>query len=88
MRAFIVCLNGEQLCVAGTGESGVLTAIITHAAGPVVDDLFLDVGGLESKTGEHLRWGPYPHRKLAVGDEITVKVTKQIPSTRRMSDTA
>jgi len=52
MRAFEVHLNGKRLCVAGIGEDGVLTAIITDVARKDGNDLDLTVGGLVSRTGD------------------------------------
>ena len=73
MRAFKVYLNGKQLCVAGIGEIGNMSTIITHVAGPR-NDLFLHIGGLDNTTEEHVRWDEYPHRKLSIGDEIRVEI--------------
>jgi len=75
MIAFEVTLNGQRLCTASAGETGVLTAAVTwvmRAAPGVTEpcDLRLEVGGLANDA--HLRW-PTPH-KLAVGDEVVVKI--------------
>lgn len=71
MRAFEVHLNGKRLCLAGVGERGVLTAIIDHVAGLKGSNLNLNVGGLFSSTGKHVRWR---NRRLRVGDEVLVKI--------------
>jgi hypothetical protein len=54
MRAFNVSLNGEKPCLAGVGERGVLSAIITWVAGDRGEDLLLEVGGLANE--EHIDW--------------------------------
>jgi len=85
MIGFEVTLNGKRLCTAATGDTGVLTAIVTWVLRDVEgvkepSDLRLEVGGLAN--GVHLHW---PSPKLAVGDEVLVRVveTKQAdPPTR------
>jgi hypothetical protein len=72
MRAFKVSLNSEELCLAGIDANGVLSAIITWAAGDRGESLFLDVGGLVSSTGERRKWAN--QRPIQVGDEIQVKI--------------
>jgi|SRR5579863_2170887 len=72
MRAFEVHLNGKKLCVAGIGDDGVLTTIVSYAARQGVADVFLQVGGLRtSPTKEHVRW--VDQKPLSVGDEIQIK---------------
>src|ERR1700686_3917331 len=56
MRAFEVSVNGEKLCLAGIGDDGVLTTIVTWAGRQGDRDLFLQVGGLISRTKEHVHW--------------------------------
>jgi hypothetical protein len=73
MRAFRIYLNGKQLCLAGIGDDGVLSAIVNWVGGgrgPA--DLFLHVGGLVSPAQEHVNW--VRQKPLRVGDEIRVKV--------------
>jgi hypothetical protein len=75
MIAFEVTLNGQRLCTASAGETGVLTAAVTwvmRTAPGVTEpsDLRLEVGGLAKHA--HLRW-PAP-RTLAVGDEVIVRI--------------
>ncbi|MGO8985197.1 MAG: hypothetical protein ACLQFM_10450 [Terriglobales bacterium] len=72
MRAFKVSLNGERVCLAGIGERGVLTAIVTWVAGDRRADLFMEVGGLANE--EHLKW--VNQKPLRVGDEIKVKIVE------------
>jgi hypothetical protein len=87
MRAFEVHLNGKRLCVAGIGEDGVLTAIITYVARKDGNDLDLRVGGLVSRTGEHVDWS---NQRLKTGDEIRLKIVKAAsfdsPTRRRRPD--
>jgi len=90
MIAFEVTLNGQRLCTASAGESGVLTAAVTWVlrTAPGVkepSDLRLEVGGLAK--GAHLHW-PSP-RKLAVGDEVVVRILEAAyadPPTRTERD--
>ena len=72
MRAFEVYRNGKRLCVAGIGENGVLTTIIGHLCKASRFDDYLQVGGLDSSTREHVTW--MSHAKLRVGDEIRVRL--------------
>jgi hypothetical protein len=72
MRAFEVYLNGKKLCLAGVGEDGVLSAIVSLGRGE--GNLCLDVGGLLTGTHDYVTWiGQEP---LAVGDKIEVKIVK------------
>jgi hypothetical protein len=74
MRALEIFLNGEKLCVAGIGNNGVLSAIVTWAAGKSGADSFLEVGGLISTTNKHFSWVRQKH--LQTDDEIQVKVVE------------
>ena len=73
MRAFKVTLNGKQLCVAGIGENGNMSTVITHVEGNHKGS-HIHIGGLDMTTEEHVCWDEYPYRKLSVGDEIRVEV--------------
>lgn len=70
MLSFNVSLNGKKLCLAGVGERGVLSEIISWVAGDRGTDLFLEVGGLANE--EHIDW--IKQKRLQVGDEIRVKI--------------
>jgi hypothetical protein len=77
MIGFEVALNGQRLCTASAGETGVLSAAVTWVlrTAPGVkepSDLRLEIGGLAKEA--HLHW-PAP-RKLAVGDEVLVKIVE------------
>jgi hypothetical protein len=73
MRSFNVSLNGKKLCLAGVGERGVLSAIISWVAGDRGgEDLFIEVGGLANE--EHIDW--IKQKRLQVGDEIRVKIVE------------
>jgi hypothetical protein len=74
MRAFEVFVNGEKLCVAGIGDDGVLTSIVTWVARHGEGDLTVSVGGLYSQTEEHVNW--ISQRPLSVGDEVHVKIVE------------
>lgn len=75
MKAFAVFVNGKRVCTAGIGPNGVLSTIITWAGGgsrrTAAGFFSLHVGGLDSRTDEHVRW-QVPEVK--VGDEVTVKI--------------
>jgi flagellar basal body L-ring protein FlgH len=77
MIAFEIQLNGQKLCLAGVGDSGVLSAIVTWAAtamatGTRNESLFLDIGGLINPRGERVSWTD--QKPLATGDVIQVKI--------------
>lgn len=63
-------MNGKKLCIAGVGDRGVLSAIISWVAGDRDEDLFLHVGGLVNE--EHIDW--IDHTRLQIGDEIRVQI--------------
>jgi hypothetical protein len=77
MIGFEVTLNGERVCTAAAGATGVLTAGVTWAlrTAPGVanpSDISLRVGGLSSDA--HLDW-PIP-RKLRVGDVVAITIVE------------
>ena len=72
MRAFKISLNGKNLCLAGVGARGVLTAIVDWVAQDRGEELSLQVGGLANE--EHLEWTR--QKRLRVGDEIRVKIVE------------
>jgi hypothetical protein len=86
MIAFVVSVNGQRVGTIGVGDSGVLSAIVRWAgrAGKA-GDLGLDIGGLDTRTDEHIRW-PHPP-EIKVGDMITIQVieadTVDMPTDRK-----
>ncbi|MGH9496556.1 MAG: hypothetical protein ACRD3B_16255 [Candidatus Sulfotelmatobacter sp.] len=90
MRAFEVSLNGEKLCLAGIGDDGVLTAILSWVTGENAADMFLEVGGLLSLVDEHVSW--LNQKPLRVDDEIQVRIVEvdavDRPTRRRRRDPA
>jgi hypothetical protein len=74
MKAFVVSLNGRPLVTAGVGDSGVLNSHVVWTGGtralPSGECLYLQVGGLDSGSGEHVVWSV---PEIAVGDEIAIK---------------
>lgn len=72
MLAFEIRVNGKELCVGGIGEAGALSEGIVSVVGHRGDDLFLDFGGLVSRTEEHVRW--IKQKALRSGDEIRVTI--------------
>jgi hypothetical protein len=73
MQAFEVSLNGKKVCVAGIGNDGVLSAIITHAPFRRRRETRLSVGGLISPANEHVRW---KEAMLREGDKICVTIVE------------
>ncbi|MEO2092293.1 MAG: hypothetical protein ABGY75_22795, partial [Gemmataceae bacterium] len=75
MIAFVVSVNGQRVATIGVGDSGVLTAIVRWSgrAGES-GDLGLDIGGLDSRTDEHISWPDPP--EINVGATITVQVVE------------
>lgn len=78
MIVFDVFRNGERLCRAGIGDSGVLSAMTKWVSARRYSDgterqeqLQLDVGGL--RRGDHQRW---VSQNLAVGDEIRIHIVE------------
>lgn len=93
MIAFEVHINGQPVCVAGLEGFGVVSATLCRArhdhTAPVgsTEELFLELGGLDTSTHEFLKW--LPHRPLAVGDEVRFKVVETEsadPPTERKRD--
>jgi hypothetical protein len=79
MVAFEIYLNGQKLCRAGIGDSGVLSAIVnwsvaTMASGTRNEGLFLNLGGLVNPEGKHVSW--IDQKPLAVGDRIQVSIVE------------
>jgi hypothetical protein len=78
MKAFLVHVNGERVCLAGV-DDGVLSAIVDWVGGTTLDrkprteQFKMTVGGLESKSREHLLWDS---RKLQVGDSVTITIVE------------
>lgn len=86
MICFEVKINGKAVCIAGVGESGVLSAITNwvrrkptpeeqkKGAEDDMGSLFLQVGGLmhlEEELNQHVTW---LDQSLSVGDEITITI--------------
>ena len=77
MLTFEDHLNGKKVCTAGIGEPGVLTSIVTWVLGDGQgrpkgkEELDIRVGGLVSRTEEHLDWLT---RRLRRGDEISIRI--------------
>jgi hypothetical protein len=99
MIALAVYLNKKKLTVAGTDDLCVLNAIV-NAVGELgkstvplgkrgKPDLWLSVSGLTSRPNgaedEHLRW--IGHRRLRVGDKVTVQLVRTDRPDRHKSST-
>jgi hypothetical protein len=89
MRAFQVYINGERVCLAGIGDNGVLTAIVSWVVAPDREEMDLSVGGLISPVKEHVNW---TNRHPRVGDEIKIKIIERTsvdkPKSRHRDDPA
>src|SRR5262245_44118758 len=99
MVAFEVFHNDKRLCIAGVGDFGVLSAIVTwvaHSPDELKQQtdmtdrnpaLFLQVGGLTSR--DHYDWNQID---LQVGDEIKIHIVNaaevDTPRTERADDPA
>jgi hypothetical protein len=70
---FEIYLNDNYLCRAGFENSyHVLTLILTSARrSNNIEDLALNVGGLNSETEQHVRWA---NTDLKNGDRISVQI--------------
>jgi hypothetical protein len=74
MTALEVFVNGHQVCLAGVGEEGVLSAIVDWVNSPHSEAATnLSVGGLDSNTGEHLHWDV---PSIGIGAEVLVRVVE------------
>jgi hypothetical protein len=73
VKAFVIHRNGEQLCTAGIGTDGVLSAMVNWVSREGKSDFHMDVGGLDSATDEHVRWD-LPD--IDIGDEITIRLVE------------
>lgn len=65
MKTIKVQINKTEACVAGLGNEGSLTITLHWSR---FGDIDLGVGGLDSATGEHLRWSV---PELKNGDEVS-----------------
>ena len=82
MIAFKLSINGEYKCAAGVRDFGVLSAIITWVRrkpekardGKIIkEELTADLGALDSKSNEHLKW---LSQRLRVGDRVSIEVVE------------
>lgn len=81
MIGFEVEVNGEKICLAGVGEFGVLTTIVSWVRtgamvaeeGEQVNKLELHVGGLKEagSASAHITW---LNKNLVLDDEIKVRI--------------
>lgn len=73
MRAFKVQINGRNICTAGLGDLGVLTAILSWVKreSEADEEFHLGVGGLRNPEGDHANWKCPP---VQVGDQIVLRI--------------
>ena len=79
MTAFEIHLNGQEKCVAGLNEAGVVVSAITWVRGKNGEDLSFRVGGLVSRTKKHVHW---LQRPLKAGDEVRIVVVEKARADR------
>jgi hypothetical protein len=73
MRAFVVSVNGQQLCTAGIGANGVLSSNVSWTGREGSGGFHMHVGGLDSSSNQHLQW---PVKEIGVGDEIVTRIVE------------
>ena len=74
MKAPEVFINGHRLCLAGVGDAGVVSAIVNWVGDPDKEEHFsLQIGGLDSRADEHLRW---ESPSISAGAEVLVRVVE------------
>jgi len=61
-------------CLAGVGDDGVLTSIVSWVTRPGQGECFLSVSGLYSQTKKHVNW--INQRRVSVGDEIRLRIVE------------
>jgi hypothetical protein len=86
MIAFEIYVNGKRLCTAGIGEVGVLAANLLwvgsepqkgarNKTAKMDEYASIRVGGLFSKTEEHVKWA---RRNLRRGDEVAIRIIETV----------
>ncbi len=75
MIAFEIVLNGEKLVLAGVGDDGVLTSIVSWGSADTArkGSVNLSVGGIE-RPATHVGW---IKRELKVGDSVVVNIVEK-----------
>lgn len=74
MKAFEVLVNGEKLCVAGIENDGSLTTIVNFSVHHGNGGFFVDVGGFNAITKNHVHW--VSQKPLRVGDDVQVRIVE------------
>lgn len=79
MNGFILAVNGQE--VRAGLKDGVVSVILTQISNEVINEVEIDVQGLETtSSGSNIKHAWY-NSKLNIGDEITVKVSEAIQNT-------
>jgi hypothetical protein len=79
VKAFLVAVNGQRVCLAGIGSNGVMDVSVQWKGGKRLDNgslndcLKLRVGGLDTTSREFVHWET---PAIGTGDEITIKVVE------------
>jgi hypothetical protein len=82
MKAFVIYVNGRQVCSIGLTPDNTRSVQFSWIGGPE-GEVFLHAGGIDDR--DHVDW---EMPKLMVGDEVTVRVVESEdvdPPTRRRS---
>ena len=77
MICFEVSINGKRVCLAGIGDSGVLSTIVNWVNGNH-DRLDIHVGGLTQigiNESQHVSW---IDQQLIVGDEVSIRIVESV----------
>lgn len=68
MQALTVFLNEKKTCTASLGDAGILSVDVS-LIGQGPDSCFLQVGGFDSITDQHVKW---TSESIKVGDVIKI----------------
>lgn len=77
MKAFLVTVNGQRVCLAGIGKNGAMGVAVQWVGGKglhsdrLKEKLTLIVGGLDSASHQHARWKT---PKIRTGDKILIEI--------------
>lgn len=87
MIALQVSVDGVHVCTSGIGDDGVLTTGVTWVGSGGEGSHDLHIGGLDSRTDEHVQWEAPP---VGVGSTVQIRViesaTADPPKSHESSD--
>lgn len=73
MVGFDVTVNGQHMCLAATGDKGVLHAYLISGGSDDSRKTMIGVNGRDDNSGMKLAW---PARELQIGDEILIRLVE------------